>query len=100
MQWSSWWGDYPIFLCLCLHYTVINNYGPTLYASLGFSPVKQLLYPAAWLVFALGMNIAGMFLVDRFNRPRYMAFGVVSVRCNFFYHLLTLIGWVHDDIDH
>lgn len=57
---------------------VINNYGPTLYKSLGFGPVKQLLYPAAWLVFALGMNVVGMFLIDRFNRPRYMAFGVLG----------------------
>ncbi|KAK5069876.1 hypothetical protein LTR64_007942 [Lithohypha guttulata] len=62
----------------CSGVLVINNYGPTLYRSLGFSPVKQLLYPAAWLVFALGMNVAGMFLVDRFNRPKYMSFGVMG----------------------
>lgn len=57
---------------------VINNYGFSIYKALGYSPVKQLLYPAAWLVFALGMNVVGMFLVDRFNRPRYMAAGVMG----------------------
>lgn len=62
----------------CSGVLVINNYGPTLYKQLGFSPVKQLLYPAAWLVFAWGMNIVGMFLVDRFNRPKYMAAGVMG----------------------
>lgn len=24
------------------------------------------------------MNVAGMFLIDRFNRPKYMAFGVAG----------------------
>jgi hypothetical protein len=42
---------------------VINNYGPSLYQQLGFSQVKQLLYPAAWLTFATGMNAVAMFFV-------------------------------------
>ncbi|KAK5095207.1 hypothetical protein LTR70_003635 [Exophiala xenobiotica] len=62
----------------CSGVLVINNYGPTLYANLGFSTVKQLLYPALWLVFALFMNIMGMFLVDRFSRPKFMAVGVAG----------------------
>lgn len=33
-----------------------SDYGPTLYRNLGFSPTKQLLYPAAWLTLALGLN--------------------------------------------
>ena len=47
----------------CSGVLVINNYGPSLYGQLGFSPTKQLLYPAAWLTFALGMNMAGMLFV-------------------------------------
>lgn len=62
----------------CSGVLVINNYGPTLYKNLGYSPVKQLLYPAAWLTFAAGMNAAAMFFVDRFPRPKYMAFGVLG----------------------
>jgi len=68
----------------CSGVLVINNYGPTLYKNLGFSPVKQLLYPAAWLLFSLGCNIGGMLVIDRFNRPKFMAFGVTGC-------MLTLI---------
>lgn len=57
---------------------VINNYGPSLYASLNFSPVKQLLYPAAWLTFALGLNAMAMLVVDRFPRNKFIAFGVLG----------------------
>jgi len=38
--------------------------------------VKQLLYPAAWLTFALGINVMALLFVDRFPRPKYIAFGV------------------------
>jgi hypothetical protein len=52
------------------------DYGPTLYKNLGFSPVKQLLYPAGCLTAALGFNIIGAFVVDIFPRPKFMAVGV------------------------
>lgn len=52
------------------------DYGPTLYKNLGYSVVKQLLYPAAWLTFALGLNAMAVLFVDRFPRPKYIAFGV------------------------
>jgi len=57
----------------CSGVLVINNYGPTLYAQLGFTTVKQLLYPAAWLTFALGLNAMAMLVVDRFSRPKFIA---------------------------
>ncbi|KIX01162.1 uncharacterized protein Z518_08887 [Rhinocladiella mackenziei CBS 650.93] len=66
------------FIIQCSGVLVINNYGPTLYANLGFSPVKQLLYPAAWLTLTLGINIMAMATVDLFPRNRYMAFGVLG----------------------
>ncbi|EXJ74111.1 uncharacterized protein A1O5_02405 [Cladophialophora psammophila CBS 110553] len=62
----------------CSGVLVINNYGPSLYKSLNFSPVKQLLYPAAWLTFALGMNVLAMLVVDRFPRNRFISFGVLG----------------------
>ncbi|KAK4569540.1 hypothetical protein LTR86_003303 [Recurvomyces mirabilis] len=65
-------------ICQCSGVLVINNYGPTLYKQLGFSPVKQLLYPAAWLTFAFFMNLAAPFFVDRFPRQQYLAFGVLG----------------------
>ncbi len=62
----------------CSGVLVINNYGPSLYSALGYSPVKQLLYPAAWLTFALGINVLAMPVVDRFPRNKYIAFGVLG----------------------
>ncbi|KIW77784.1 hypothetical protein Z517_07617 [Fonsecaea pedrosoi CBS 271.37] len=62
----------------CCGGLVINNYGPILYANLGFSQTKQLLYPAAWLTFATGMNAVGVFIVDFFPRNRLLAFGVLG----------------------
>lgn len=35
---------------------VVNNYGPLLYKNLGYDTKTQLLYGAAWLTFALGLN--------------------------------------------
>ncbi|KAK0827735.1 hypothetical protein LTR73_005337 [Friedmanniomyces endolithicus] len=40
---------------------------------LGFQPS-----PTTWLTFAWGMNALAMLLVDRFPRPKYMAFGVLG----------------------
>lgn len=56
----------------------LQDYGPTLYANLGFSTVKQLLYPAAWLTLTLGINIMAMATVDLFPRNLYMGFGVLG----------------------
>lgn len=66
------------FFIQCSGVLVINNYGPTLYKNLGFSPVKQLLYPAAWLTFALGVNAMAIPLVDKFPRNRYIAGGILA----------------------
>ncbi|KAK6374026.1 hypothetical protein LTS17_007996 [Exophiala oligosperma] len=62
----------------CSGVLVINNYGPSLYNSLNFSPVKQLLYPAAWLTFALGLNIMAIPFIDRFPRNKYIGFGMLG----------------------
>ena len=44
----------------------------------GFTQVKQLLYPAGWLTFALGINIMAVFVVDLFPRNKYMAAAVLG----------------------
>lgn len=62
----------------CSGVLVINNYGPSLYKQLDFSEVKQLLYPAAWLTFALGLNAMAMLVVDRFPRNKFISFGVLG----------------------
>jgi NADH:ubiquinone oxidoreductase subunit 4 (subunit M) len=46
--------------------------------SKGFTQVKQLLYPAGWLTFALGINIMAVFVVDLFPRNKYMAAAVLG----------------------
>jgi hypothetical protein len=53
-----------------------TDYGPTLYRNLGFSETKQLLYPAAWLTLAVGLNMMASFLVDHFSRNKFLAIGV------------------------
>ncbi|KAF2117727.1 MFS transporter [Lophiotrema nucula] len=66
------------FFIQCSGVLVINNYGPTLYKNLGFSPIKQLLYPAAWLTFAWGANAMAIPLVDHFPRNKYIAAGILG----------------------
>ncbi|KAK5173252.1 uncharacterized protein LTR77_001933 [Saxophila tyrrhenica] len=60
----------------CSGILVINNYGPLLYAGLGYPTETQLLYGAAWLTFALGLNSISLFINDHYSRNRLMAIGV------------------------
>jgi hypothetical protein len=62
----------------CSGVLVINNYGPTLYANLGFSQEQQILYPAAWLTYSLGMNVFGIFVIDKVPRPTLLSAGVLG----------------------
>lgn len=66
------------FFIQCSGVLVINNYGPTLYRNLGFSEVKQLLYPAAWLTLTLGINAMAIPLVDLFPRNKYISVGILG----------------------
>ncbi|KAF2013703.1 MFS transporter [Aaosphaeria arxii CBS 175.79] len=66
------------FFIQCSGVLVINNYGPTLYKNLGFTPEKQLLYPAAWLTLALGTNLMSIPLVDKFPRNKWLAIGILG----------------------
>jgi sugar porter (SP) family MFS transporter len=55
---------------------VVTNYGPTIYASLGFDTNKQLLYQIGWCVVALGTGFMSFLLIDRFPRNKLLSFGV------------------------
>ncbi|KAF2183591.1 general substrate transporter [Zopfia rhizophila CBS 207.26] len=63
-------------LTQCPGVLVINAYGPTLYAALGFPVEKQLIYAAAWVTLATSMNFVVIFLVDHFPRPKYIFIGL------------------------
>jgi hypothetical protein len=52
------------------------DYGPIIYRDLHFSPVKQLVYPAAWNTMTLGLNFFVPFVIDRFPRNKYAASGI------------------------
>jgi sugar porter (SP) family MFS transporter len=55
---------------------VVNNYGPTIYGSLGFDTNKQLIYQIGWCCTALGTGIMSFFIIDRFRRPTLLSLGV------------------------
>ena len=68
---------------------VVNNYGPYLYAGLGFPTPTQLLYGAAWLTFALGLDMISCFINDHVSRNKLMSVGVMG--CKFRLRLLPPI---------
>lgn len=76
---------------------MINNYGPTLYKNLGFSPVKQLLYPAAWLTLTLGINAGAIFLVDLFPRNKYIGVGILGCMVTLIIEAALVANFVPSD---
>lgn len=54
---------------------VINNYGPSLYKSLGYSGADDLILSGGWLVLGFFANIANAILLDRVGRKWLMAAG-------------------------
>ncbi|KIX07218.1 uncharacterized protein Z518_01871 [Rhinocladiella mackenziei CBS 650.93] len=60
---------------------VVNNYGPTIYGSLGFDTNKQLIYQMGWCFVALGTGFMSFFIIDRFLRNKLLAFGVGGCAC-------------------
>jgi hypothetical protein len=55
---------------------VVNNYGPTIYASLGYDTNLQLIYASAWLTLAWGCGCLALLFVDRMPRPKFIAIGL------------------------
>ncbi|KEF56198.1 uncharacterized protein A1O9_07779 [Exophiala aquamarina CBS 119918] len=54
---------------------VINNYGPSLYASLGFGTVQQLLIQGGWITVCPFGNWINALVVDKIGRTRMLMFG-------------------------
>lgn len=52
---------------------VINNYQPTLYATLGYGTERQLLLTGGWITLAWGCGILGCFIIDSLPRPKLIA---------------------------
>jgi hypothetical protein len=57
---------------------VLNNYGPTLYASLGYGPGIALVITGAWISWGFFMNIANAILLDIFGRKWLMSVGLMG----------------------
>ncbi|TKA74687.1 hypothetical protein B0A49_04268 [Cryomyces minteri] len=57
---------------------VINNYGPTIYAGLGYSTERQLLLQGGWITLAFGAGVLALFVVDRLPRPKLIAIGIAG----------------------
>ncbi|KAK4889794.1 hypothetical protein LTR27_011411 [Elasticomyces elasticus] len=64
---------------------VINNYGPSLYSSLGFGTVQQLLIQCGWITVCPFGNWINALVVDRLGRTRLLMFGFAGC-------VLALIG--------
>ncbi|EXJ86817.1 hypothetical protein A1O3_03771 [Capronia epimyces CBS 606.96] len=64
---------------------VINNYGPSLYSSLGFGTVQQLLIQSGWVTICPFGNYINALVVDRVGRVKMLVFGFTGC-------VLALIG--------
>ncbi|KAK4949973.1 hypothetical protein LTR10_011815 [Elasticomyces elasticus] len=61
---------------------VINNYGPTVYALLGYPVEKQLLYLAGWVTTSIAGSLCSLYLIQIVPRPTLFAAGMIaSVAC-------------------
>jgi hypothetical protein len=55
---------------------VLNNYGPTIYASLGFDTEFQLIFQCGWITVGIVFNIVGALLMDWTGRRPLLMIGV------------------------
>lgn len=59
-----------MFYCFCGQSTavlVINNYGPTFYKALGYSPIQQIDFQLGWVTLAPPFCLLGALLLDRMD---------------------------------
>ncbi|KAI9764617.1 MAG: hypothetical protein M1839_005803 [Geoglossum umbratile] len=57
---------------------VINNYGPTIYAALGYGTLDQLILQCGWITLAIPSNFIGVCLADRVGRRPLMLLSVIG----------------------
>ncbi|OQU97101.1 hypothetical protein CLAIMM_03092 [Cladophialophora immunda] len=53
---------------------VLNNYGPTIYAALGYDTEKQLAFQAGWVTMGVVANLVGALIVDKIGRRPLLMF--------------------------
>lgn len=71
-------GFLVLFACQGTATLVINNYGPSLYKSLGFDTVSQLVIQGAWITVCPIGNFVNSLIVDRVGRTRLLMAGFVG----------------------
>ncbi|KAF2029182.1 MFS general substrate transporter [Setomelanomma holmii] len=57
---------------------VINNYGPTLYATLGYDTKQQLEFQCGWIIVGIVFNAVGAMFMNKVGRRPLMLFGVAG----------------------
>ncbi|KAL4912322.1 general substrate transporter [Aspergillus aurantiobrunneus] len=72
----AWIGMLTLFAGQFTGTLVINNYGPTLYASLGYGTANTLLLSACWITEGLFANMLNAYLLDRVGRKWLMITGL------------------------
>ncbi|KAH8700743.1 general substrate transporter [Talaromyces proteolyticus] len=72
-------GFCVLFACQGTATLVINNYGPSLYAGLGFSTVPQLLIQSGWISVCPIGNFLNSLIVDKIGRTRLLMAGFAGV---------------------
>lgn len=55
---------------------VLNNYGPTIYASLGFDTEYQLIFQCGWISVGIIFNLVGALIMDKTGRRPLLMIGV------------------------
>lgn len=68
-------GFLVLFACQGTATLVINNYGPSVYKSLGFDTVSQLVIHGAWITVCPIGNFVNSLIVDRVGRTRLLMAG-------------------------
>ncbi|KAL5334412.1 general substrate transporter [Aspergillus crustosus] len=74
----AWIGFLTLFAGQFTGTLVINNYGPSLYASLGYGPADTLLLSGGWITEGLIANVLNAYLLDRVGRRWLMAGGLAG----------------------
>jgi sugar porter (SP) family MFS transporter len=57
---------------------VMNNFGPTIYASLGYDTKGQLLYQVGWITLAFGGGLISLVAIDLVTRPIIVGGGILA----------------------
>ena len=71
-----WIGMLTMFAGQFTGTLVVANYGPSIYASLGYGPSQRLLISCGWITEGLFANVINAFLLDRVGRRWLLTIGL------------------------